>query len=402
MSAEVVVEAIRREQPARRGFPVEARNYLIWLAIAAVGVAAAAAVSHPSAGRFGEFALLATIAATVQYFAVHTARNQVFHTGLAFAVAAAVLLPPQLAVLVCVIQHGPEWARQRYPWFIQTFNIVNYVLSALAAWVVWHTLATGPLDGSPDTRAVGAAVCAGLVFVAVNHALLARMLMLARGRSLRDTGLFDADALLVDVVLAAVGIAFAMALRSVPALAPITVLPLLLIRHALILPTLREQALKDHKTGLLNSRGIEEAGGEELVRARRFNRPLSVLMCDVDDLRGINTDHGHIAGDAALSTLADTLCTELREYDICGRFGGDEFVVVLPETDTDAAMAVARRVQLALAGQLVPAREQFTVHVSIGAATYRSEETLDELVARADAAMYNAKQAGGAAVCVAA
>jgi diguanylate cyclase (GGDEF)-like protein len=397
MSAEVFVEALRRQQPSRHGFPGEAQRYLGVLALAAFAAAGAAIADRPATLPWRNFLVVAIVAAVVQLFAVHTPANQVFHTGLAFTISAAILLPPELVVAVCLIQHLPEWVRQRYPWFIQSFNIVNYTLSSLAAWLAWHTLSGG--SGTRDVLAAGAAASA---FVLVDHLVLARMLVLARGRTVEQTGLFGVDLLLIDVVLGAIGIAFAFALRDEPALAPVVALPLVLIRRSLVLPTLREQVLKDHKTGLLNMRGIEQAAGEELVRARRFDRPLSILMCDLDGLRRINTRYGHVAGDAALTVIAETFCDELREYDVCGRFGGDEFVVVLPETSLEDAVGVAERVKASLSSREVPHREPFRVGVSIGVAMLGQEASLAELVDRADSAMYAAKERGGNLIRVAA
>ena len=81
--------------------------------------------------RWPVFAAVLAGGALAQIFATHTAGNQLFHTGLAFSVAAALVLPPELVVVVCVLQHVPEWLRQRYPWYIQSFNIANVVLSAI-------------------------------------------------------------------------------------------------------------------------------------------------------------------------------------------------------------------------------------------------------------------------------
>jgi diguanylate cyclase (GGDEF)-like protein len=223
------------------------------------------------------------------------------------------------------------------------------------------------------------------------------MLKLACGRSSGETALFTADALVTDIVVACIGIGLAFALRYDPALAVIAAMPILLIHRALVVPTLREQAYRDHKTGLLNARGLEDAAEHEFVRATRFDRPLSLLLCDVDDLRGINNRHGHLAGDAALEALADTFCAELRDYDLCGRFGGDEFVVILPETALDEALSIAVRVEEALASRTIHAgRNEFRFSVSIGAAIHAGDLSLSDLIARADAAMYDAKRSGNA------
>jgi len=391
MTAVTPVSVLRREQPARRGLPIEARNYLAALAAAAATIAIGL---QPEPVPWKHFVILLLVAPAVQLFAEHGPGNQVFHSGLAFTVAAVLLLPPELAVLVCIVQHLPEWARQRYPWYIQTFNIVNYVLSALAAALVWRLFGAGTTD--TGAAAVAAAACCGAVFVVVNHTLLARMLRYARGRTLAETRLFSVDGLAGSGSLAAIGIVFAFTVDRDPLLAVLVALPLLLVQRALTVPLLRDEASRDHKTGLLNTRALERAAEQELERARRFGRPISVIVCDVDGLREVNNKHGHLAGDAALAAVADTLCDELRDYDLCGRFGGDEFVVVLPETALDEALEVAERIDRALAARSVATgRDSFPVALSTGVATLTPEHgfSLKALLADADATMYKAKAA---------
>jgi diguanylate cyclase (GGDEF)-like protein len=397
MRAEAVVETMRREQPVRRGFPVGARFYLLWLWLAAAAFGGVLAGANRDSVRWVDFAVVLVAAAVVQSFAAHTTKHQMFHAGLTFTIAAALVLPPEYIAIVCIVQHIPDWVRHRYPWYIQTFNVGNYVVSALAAWAVWHALTPGM--GAANGRLVCSAVVAAAVFVAINHTLLARMLVLARGRSVRESGLFALDSLLADVVLGGMGVAFAFTFRTTPWLAPLIALPIVLIHRALVVPTLREQVFKDHKTGVLNSRGLEQAGDEELTRARRFDRPISVLMIDVDGLREINNGYGHLAGDAALVAIAKAMIEELREYDICGRFGGDEFVAVLPETGLGDAVVVGERIARAIQARSVETdRGTVQLRVSIGAAMRSDESRLCDLLERADTAMYAAKGAGGAAV----
>jgi diguanylate cyclase (GGDEF)-like protein len=391
----VVVAA---ERPPRTALPVAARHYLFWTLAFAGAVGFAASWTHPGHVRWFDLAALLAGGALAQVFAVHMPANQIFHTGLAFTVAAALLLPPEALILVCVAQHIPEWVRQRHPWYIQSFNIANCTISGLAAWATFETAASFGVDRRIGTPGVLAAVCAAGVYVLVSHTLLARMLRLARNHELKGTGLFMPDGLITDLVLAAIGVSTAIALTLEPAAAPVAALPLILIHRALAIPSLRAQALRDHKTGLLNTRGIAQAGRSELDRARRFDRPLSLLMLDVDDLRDINNRHGHLVGDAALIALTDALGAELRDFDLCARFGGDEFVVLLPETPPAEAHAAARRIHARLGECRLPTAggESISFGVSIGAATRRPEDTtLDDLIARADAAMYEAKRAAG-------
>jgi diguanylate cyclase (GGDEF)-like protein len=383
--------------PPRAGLPAGARPYLFWTLAFAGAASFAASWTHPGHVRWTLLAAVLAGGALAQVFAVHMPANQIFHTGLAFTVAAALLLPPEAFVLVCAAQHIPEWLRQRHPWYIQSFNIANCTISGLAVWATRETAAGIGVTSGIGTLGVLAALCGGGVYVLVNHTLLARMLRLARDHELKGTGLFMLDALITDLVLAAIGVSTAILLLQEPAAAPVAALPLILIHRALAVPSLRVQALRDHKTGLLNTRGIAQAGRSELERAARFDRPLSLLMLDIDDLRGINNRHGHLVGDAALIALTEALGSEFRDFDLCGRFGGDEFVVVLPETPAAEAHAVAQRIHARVAECcLETSGESISFGVSIGSAARRAgDSTLDDLIARADAAMYEAKRASG-------
>ena len=396
MSAVSYTERLRRA-PAT-DLPAAARSFLYVSVAAAAGAAAVTTTAPMGDVRWGLFAAILVGGSAAQLFASHTPGNQVFHTGTGFSLAAALVLPPELVVVVCTAQHVPEWLRQRYPWFVQSFNIANVVLSALAAWSMRAVFARNGVHvtGAATTSAVLVALAAALTFVLVNHAMLARMLRLARGHNVAASGLFTVDSLIQDGVVAAVGVAIAFMLLHSWALAVVVGLPLVLIQRALALPTLREQALTDHKTGLLNSRGIDQPARNEFARARRLGQALSVLLCDVDDLREINNTLGHLEGDAAIAAVAAAFRAELRAYDLCARFGGDEFLVVLPETDEVGAVAVAGRIQAWLADNPLSTSDgPFEVGISIGVGSVQEGETeIGTLLARADAAMYAEKHAG--------
>ena len=367
-----------------------------WLALVVV-TAAVAAVSLGTAfdaetDRVA-LALLLVAGSAAQVRAIHISGNQVFHTGLAFTVAAALVLPPAAFVLVCVVQHVPEWIRQRYPWYIQTFNLSNAAVSGLAAWAVYSAASVAGVSETGALR-VGAAAAAAIVYVLVNHALLAVMLRLARGHSLTSSGLFGLESVVTDLVLAAVGTLIALLAEIDPWATPIAAFPLFLIHRGLIVPALRDQARRDPKTELLNVRGLDEAAGRELARAARFERPLSLLVVDIDELRGINNRHGHLVGDAALKAIAALLRDRQREYDLSARFGGDEFVVVLPETAAAEAASIQQRLLERIAAEAVVLHngEEVRVRASVGAATQRPDDTnVRDLIRRADREMYAAK-----------
>lgn len=167
---------------------------------------------------------------------------------------------------------------------------------------------------------------------------------------------------------------------------------------------LQRQAHGDFLTGIANRRHLIEVARSELARARRFRRPLSLLMMDVDHFKTVNDTFGHDAGDAVLQLVAGTLQDTMRMVDTVGRIGGEEFAAVLPETGERGAAEAAERVRAAVAraeAQL-PRGERVRVTVSIGAATLcDAVPDVDTLLSRADRALYAAKAGGRNRVCVA-
>jgi diguanylate cyclase (GGDEF)-like protein/putative nucleotidyltransferase with HDIG domain len=236
------------------------------------------------------------------------------------------------------------------------------------------------------------------VLVAVNHILLAPMLHFFYSHSIRELGIFSFESLSTDLVLAALGVGIATFWELNPWLIPFAVAPLLLIHRSLSVPQLQEEARVDAKTGLFNARYFAAALADELGRAQRFERPLSLVMADLDLLRDINNTYGHLAGDAVLKGIAETFRTQLRHYDVPARFGGEEFAILLPETPPDQAFEIAERIRRAVAGcsfDVETSSEPIRATVSIGVAGYpRDAADANELIHQADLAVYRAKLQG--------
>lgn len=161
---------------------------------------------------------------------------------------------------------------------------------------------------------------------------------------------------------------------------------------------LRRLATTDELTGVANRRMLMETMATEEVRARRYRKPLSFLMIDADHFKRINDNHGHDVGDTALTMLARTLKKQLREVDLAGRLGGEEFGILLPETGLEEALVVAERIRKNVEQLLIPAHgRKVPLTVSIGAATLRLDcknECAEEVMRRADEALYKAKSQG--------
>src|SRR5919198_865907 len=174
-------------------FPLRGQIYFAVVAVATVAAAAPLVPKiHTTTSGWSAFLVLSTCAAIAQLFVVRTIRDQAYHTSTAFLIAGALLLPPELVVLMGVVQHLPEWLKHRYSWYIQSFNICNFTLDGLGAWaaarlVVGHA----PNWAGHGLVSASAGFVACVAFVGLNHTLMAAMLYLARGHHPRETGLFS-------------------------------------------------------------------------------------------------------------------------------------------------------------------------------------------------------------------
>ena len=169
------------------------------------------------------------------------------------------------------------------------------------------------------------------------------------------------------------------------------------VRHARLLADARA----DSKTGLLNAATWERGATAEVVRAVRTRTQLAVALLDIDRFKVINDTYGHLTGDEALKEIAHTLRTMLREYDLAGRFGGEEFALLLPQTRAVDAFRIAERIRSAISGLCIIApganageRVHVTVSIGVAALDSGSKREYAELMAAADAALYRAKACG--------
>jgi diguanylate cyclase (GGDEF)-like protein len=156
-------------------------------------------------------------------------------------------------------------------------------------------------------------------------------------------------------------------------------------------------AVTDRLTGLANRRGAEQVVRREMVRVKRQGAPLSIVMFDVDDFRTLNESLGHGAGDQILRQVARAISTQLRESDLAARWGGEEFLIVLPDTPLEAAQACAERIRKAVSK--LSLHMGASVTLSGGLAQISPSESLGEVVTRAENRLREAKTAGRNRVC---
>jgi len=166
-------------------------------------------------------------------------------------------------------------------------------------------------------------------------------------------------------------------------------------RHRDVEAKMARMARRDYLTGCMNRLGFMERAASELSRARRSGRPLSLLVMDLDHFKRINDTRGHLGGDAVLADLFPALTDALRAHDLIGRVGGEEFFVLLPETDCPEAEAVAERLRNALEAHAFYFNgTKIRLTASLGCASLRAGDDFDRLIHRADRRLYVAKRAG--------
>jgi diguanylate cyclase (GGDEF)-like protein len=252
-------------------------------------------------------------------------------------------------------------------------------------------------DAPSATWALGLLLSAAVYFL-TNSALIAGAVALTTRR--RTIAVWRKNFLplwLGQVVGFGLAVGAAAALRQ----SMLWLLPFMAIMFALIYQKLHayvaglSASLADPMTGLPNLRHLREHVAHELDRAARASSALAILMIDLDDFKTINDSYGHHTGDAALRHVADQLHHSIRSYDMCARYAGDEFVVVLPGCSAEQAQAKAAALQQVVAARRVECagREPFVVRISVGAAVFPQDgRTFDELLAVADAAMFERKR----------
>ena len=153
---------------------------------------------------------------------------------------------------------------------------------------------------------------------------------------------------------------------------------------------------RDDLTGLFNSRQFYRHIAQEVDRSNRYFRSLSLILMDIDNFKTLNDTYGHLFGDKILSAIGDIIKTAIRIQDTAYRYAGDEFTIILPETELEMAIAVAERVRQAIENdtQALSSPKPVTVTVSIGVVEYLTDEAIKSFVHRADSAMYTSKKRG--------
>lgn len=306
------------------------------------------------------------------------------------------LLGPSETMLVIIVAHLVEWILHRYPWYIQSFNIASLGIAVTVAGLAFEFIS--PSEEPLTIYGCLAILTAAALFTFVNHILVGFVIKLARGQSLADSGVLDKMSLSLDFGMLCLGAAGALIWLINPYAIILIALLAILLQNVLRVPMLRRQTETDPKVGLFNSRYLAKTVEEELNRANKFNRPLTLVMADMDYLRRVNNVYGHLAGDVVLRGVAQILQDSAREYDIVARFGGEEFAILMPETKPNQAYEVVEAMRVAIEEKefsVSTSETPIKVTMSFGVAGRLEQDmTADDLIHQADLAVYRAKQEG--------
>jgi diguanylate cyclase (GGDEF)-like protein len=267
-----------------------------------------------------------------------------------------------------------------------------------AAWLTYP----GPSAWLMRPQLAAVAVGCAIAFGVLNTCLVAVVAFLANPDARLVDMLWDRERMLLDLTETCVGILVTIACALSALLLAVALPPVFLLQRSLLHAQLKAQARTDPKTGVLNAGAWQGEAALAIARAQRRGEQLAVLLADVDHFKKVNDTHGHLTGDAVLKTLAAEIRQQVRESDLVGRFGGEEFVVLLTGTTVEEACRVAERIRRG-AGvvKVLTADTIVGVTLSIGIAALGSHGTdLFELLAASDLALYRAKNTGRDRVCL--
>jgi diguanylate cyclase (GGDEF)-like protein len=408
----------RRSRESWRGWAIwrDPRCFVIYLLavdlLAIVWAVHAVAMTRWEPRSFAVLALLIAMAMLFEEGARRAARLRLRLSGdlkrdmtSVWVVASAVALKPGPAVVLLSVLLSYIWFRQQRPagepLSHKAFNASVIVIGALTA---GHAVRI-PLDTFHESPwaviASLSSLIAIVVYAAVNRTLVTGGLLLlgVRGSALlgsRDDNLFELATLCLGGLTA-------LAVQQEPWLAGLALVPMIALQRGALVRELELAAMTDTKTGLLNAAAWEQLAQRELARARREKYAVAVLIIDLDRFKLVNDRFGHLVGDEVLKGIGRCLSAETRDYDTVGRFGGEEFVAVLPETSAADAVRIAERIRAAVnrtsVHDLVANADRsggadlLSVSIGVACSGVDGDELID-LLYEADRALYYAKESG--------
>ncbi len=377
---------------------------VIALHAAAIGVATAFLTIRPH-----DLILFATLLACAAV-TVELRRNQRDSSGLnkdvygIWELAVAILLPPAYALVAPILPVAlMQWRVRRGVGYRRVYTVSSLGLAFGGASITFHLLdrLVVQLPDGSVLRSLAwllAVMLSGVVKAALNKVTIMTAVKGSNRSERVVRNVFRREPLYNDLAELCIGTLLTFGVAGNIFLAPVALPVLVLLQRSLSHAQLLSDSRTDVKTGLLNARTWEREAQAEVIRAVRARVALAVAVLDIDFFKLVNDTYGHLFGDEVLREIAQCLPGVLREYDSAGRFGGEEFVLLLPYTRAVDAFRIADRVRDHISGLSLRTSDgqpvQVTVSVGVAALDAGSTRELSELLAAADAALYRAKRDG--------
>jgi diguanylate cyclase (GGDEF)-like protein len=324
----------------------------------------------------------------------------------AWVLPMAILLPPVYAMITPIpLYLLAQWIARKSFFYRRVFSIGAIGLAYGAGSLVFRsfpvTIVTAVTGSSKHVLLWVLAVAVSGIVGWLGHVLLiGAAIKISNPKAQFIKAELNRKALQEDFTELDLGVMITIVVAANTVLAIVAIPTVLLIRRFMMHAQLLAKSRIDTKTGLLNSSTWETEAAIEVSRAIRTRSPAAVALIDIDHFKSVNDAHGHLVGDKALRAVTDAIREHLRNYDLAGRFGGEEFVVLLPHAAESDAISIAERLRTYVEAMAIPVGPadscvQVRLTISIGVAALNSHtRELSDLIAAADAAMYMAKQSG--------
>jgi len=391
--------------------PKDLIRYLIFAeCAAALWMAAALLTESVSRAELVRFAVLTALVIAFQQISPRIERMRIrladshsIDMTSVWTFAGVIALPAGLAAVLAIfgaVSMSVVRLRAGVHIYRQMFTAATVILACLTGSTIVHH-AAGPLGHlSGGAAAAGIVLLAMVLYTAVNTSMIAGAIFLS-ARPLPVRALFGtAEENGLEVATLCLGGMTGLTVVYTPWLTVLAVVPLVALQRGALVKQLEVAATTDPKTGLLNAVAWRQVAQKEVARAARDRHTVAVMIIDMDRFKEVNDTYGHLVGDAVLVSVADRLTSELRQYDSIGRFGGEEFVAILPEVDLLTARAISHRIlgrirELEVFSPGAPSVPLGGFSASIGLALYPTHGAdIEGLMHVADSALYAAKSAG--------
>jgi diguanylate cyclase (GGDEF)-like protein len=307
-----------------------------------------------------------------------------------FLFASSILLPPLALPIVAIVV--PTERRSPSSWLIRFQRLLTMNAASL---VFWLAINNQPVYRDVSNQHILAFALAITTYLLVDSLIVSVVMSLASSKPVLITAHWNLKSLLRECAEISIGCIGAIFVLINPLLLFFVVTPCCLAVDHLRVNQSAQLSKRDARTGLLNAFGLHEFVDHEFERAKRHSTDLCLVVLDLDFLRDVNNNYGHQVGDLAISAVAKQIAALTRTIDATARIGGEEFVVLLPDTNLDDATKVAERIRIGIEDLQLPTHQGILrVTISAGVALRSQHETYAELFDRADAALYASKRLG--------